>query len=52
MDKTSLSLYVLPTDKNEFERIVQEEKSRERRRTIGDIFHDMIETYKQRAEAN
>ena len=51
MDKTGLSLYILPTDKNEFEQIVQEEKSRDKKRTVGDVFHDMVQAYRQNKSA-
>lgn len=45
--KTNLSAYIFPSDKNEFEKIVALEKERDQKRTVGDVFRDMVQAYKK-----
>ena len=51
MDKTGLSIFVFPDDKREFKRIVQLEKVDDGKRTVGDVFRDMLNTYRQTKSA-
>lgn len=47
VNKTNLSQYVDPADKALWKQIVREEKDADPKRTVGNVFHDMIMAYKK-----
>jgi hypothetical protein len=48
MDKTNLSSYVFIDDKRNFEMIVLQERQKDRKRTVGDVFHEMLKAYQEK----